>query len=800
MLELQATHRRTDRSRRWTGLAVALALASLAPQTASAQTGSPGPTTPSEPSSPVAAGAIDPGETSLPTLPLPPCGPGNLAVSDTIDCEGASFDYAAVDPNVPRPSTGALTFTMNSRTLDFRKDADRAAPQTVTFTWAGPIDQTATVGGRTYTSRTRFIWPNTIEGGETNIGYLKRRIQGGLWSPETEGAPYGSSSNPPRVLFERTGACDGPQLYSAITSCTYKVTWGDYGQRVQKPMIFRVGIQSQFSYETVNAQGFADCGGTNRCGFLYGAGFTTFRTDPPAPLVVDAKVRRLGPKQFEFDATDSRAPTKAEIASFAWSLPAPAITSTQGKFTVDFDQQEVPPFFNGSTFSVMVKDRWGRAGFGFVPFSFLEQVGTEGPLKIKTVTVKSVTGGTATLELIVENTTGTAITKAGIIAKRTPSSNQVRTFPADQTVPANGTATYTVTAPVDALTEFDVQTQGFGTQGSSAVKSAAVTTRVVAADAPGPNCTPGQPVATSATATAVTLTTPKGSCATTGAGAPTGLRLLGYAGSSSTASITKDLAVTSTSTEVTGLTAGTRYRFRLVAVDAEGTGPNGTLSAWALPPFPTLDSFTNRQHLDFAGRAATTAERSAWASSIGAGTLTPAAAIDQAVDFVHWAKQSPNIRLYQAYFKRLPDASGLTYWSNKSRTGTSIYKISSTFAASSEFTSKYGSLTNRQFVELVYQNVLGRPGDAGGISYWTAKLDAKAKNRGEVMVGFSESNEYKTKTKALVDVVNVFTGMLRRVPTTTEISTWQPQLASGTSRATLVSSLLASAAYDARVP
>ena len=36
---------------------------------------------------------------------------------------------------------------------------------------------------------------------------------------------------------------------------------------------------------------------------------------------------------------------------------------------------------------------------------------------------------------------------------------------------------------------------------------------------------------------------------------------------------------------------------------------------------------------------------------------------------------------------------------------------------------RYGSLTNRQFVETVYLNVLGRPGDAGGnANYWTGQL------------------------------------------------------------------------------
>ena len=67
------------------------------------------------------------------------------------------------------------------------------------------------------------------------------------------------------------------------------------------------------------------------------------------------------------------------------------------------------------------------------------------------------------------------------------------------------------------------------------------------------------------------------------------------------------------------------------------------------------------------------------------------------------------------------------------------------------------------------------------------------------MVGFSESNEYKRKTTALTDVVNVYTGMLRRTPTAAESAEWQAALKGGSPRTDLVAALLASSAYDARV-
>lgn len=252
-------------------------------------------------------------------------------------------------------------------------------------------------------------------------------------------------------------------------------------------------------------------------------------------------------------------------------------------------------------------------------------------------------------------------------------------------------------------------------------------------------------------------------------------------------------------TSVTGLAPGKTYRFAVRARNAGGLGARSGWSAPAIPPFTTLDAFTDRQYLDFAGRAATTTERSSWRTKLTDRTLTPVAAVSSAVDLPNWGpKQGPVIRLYRAYFGRLPDRSGLDFWANKLRSGTSLSSISSTFAESSEFTRKYGTLTNRKFVELVYQNVLGRPGEASGVTYWTNQLDAGKKSRGQVMVNFSESNEYKRKTAALVDVIDLYTGLLRRVPTSGEVDLWTA-IVTTDGRAPLIEELLGSAAYDGRI-
>ena len=130
----------------------------------------------------------------------------------------------------------------------------------------------------------------------------------------------------------------------------------------------------------------------------------------------------------------------------------------------------------------------------------------------------------------------------------------------------------------------------------------------------------------------------------------------------------------------------------------------------------------------------------------------------------------------------------------------SLNQISETFASSPEFTANYGSLTNAAFVNLVYKNVLARPADTGGLTYWTGKLDAHSKTRGQVMVGFSESTEYKTKMQTSVDVATIFIAMFGASPAVSSFANWLNYLAvSPHTVADLANQVLAAPAYTTRV-
>ena len=61
-----------------------------------------------------------------------------------------------------------------------------------------------------------------------------------------------------------------------------------------------------------------------------------------------------------------------------------------------------------------------------------------------------------------------------------------------------------------------------------------------------------------------------------------------------------------------------------------------------------------------------------------------------------------------------PDASGLGRNIDLVDGGMTMAQMLAAFVASAEFTSTYGALTNTQFLDQLYLNVLGRPADAAG--------------------------------------------------------------------------------------
>lgn len=95
--------------------------------------------------------------------------------------------------------------------------------------------------------------------------------------------------------------------------------------------------------------------------------------------------------------------------------------------------------------------------------------------------------------------------------------------------------------------------------------------------------------------------------------------------------------------------------------------------------------------------------------------------------------------LYKATFNRTPDPTGLGYWISKVDAGADIVRdVASFFVTSPEFIAKYGANpSNASYVDNLYQNVLGRKGEAGGVAYWNQQLDAQTVSKAYVLEQFA---------------------------------------------------------------
>ncbi len=119
-----------------------------------------------------------------------------------------------------------------------------------------------------------------------------------------------------------------------------------------------------------------------------------------------------------------------------------------------------------------------------------------------------------------------------------------------------------------------------------------------------------------------------------------------------------------------------------------------------------------------------------------AGTLkTPSQQPMDSADLVY--------RLYAAAFGRTPDEGGFVYWSKRILAGDiNAETLAQQFRLAAEFKAAYGSnLTDRDYVDKLYSNVLERTSDIGGLDFWTSHLTGGTYNRDQMMVVFAVSSE-----------------------------------------------------------
>jgi pimeloyl-ACP methyl ester carboxylesterase len=138
------------------------------------------------------------------------------------------------------------------------------------------------------------------------------------------------------------------------------------------------------------------------------------------------------------------------------------------------------------------------------------------------------------------------------------------------------------------------------------------------------------------------------------------------------------------------------------------------------------------------------------------------------------------VRFYFAALNRRPDYSGLMdhvlgLYGDGNDPGKLYQRlgdIGQAFANSREFQDKYGSLDNRAFLTRVYQNVLNRDPDEGGLQDWLAYLES-GQTRGQFLRDFLIAPEVRNRFRPReVLVSTIYATMLNCEPSESNYNFW----------------------------
>ena len=103
------------------------------------------------------------------------------------------------------------------------------------------------------------------------------------------------------------------------------------------------------------------------------------------------------------------------------------------------------------------------------------------------------------------------------------------------------------------------------------------------------------------------------------------------------------------------------------------------------------------------------------------------------------------VELYTAFFNRIPDADGMSFWIDEMKSGKTINQVAEAFYDAgvnySSLTGFSSSMTNADFINVIYKNVLGRKdgADAGGLSFWQTEITSGRATRGTLVTNILDS-------------------------------------------------------------
>jgi uncharacterized protein (TIGR03118 family) len=228
------------------------------------------------------------------------------------------------------------------------------------------------------------------------------------------------------------------------------------------------------------------------------------------------------------------------------------------------------------------------------------------------------------------------------------------------------------------------------------------------------------------------------------------------------------------------------YNLSVTVRDAGGATATTTLEASVLPTANEL--YVEAAYLDVLARPVDNSGLLYWANQLDAGQSRSIVAnlIDQSAEYYGNIIVAP---AYLRYLGRAADPSGLAYWVDQMQNhGLTDERLEAGFIGSPEFYAHAGG-TDKAWIDAMYQDLLGRPADAAGESYWLQQLAAGA-NRATVAYGFAASPERESQR-----ITDDYMHYLGRQPDSQGLSYWLAQFADGVTNEDLITGFVASEEY-----
>ncbi|HEY0408776.1 MAG TPA: DUF4214 domain-containing protein, partial [Candidatus Dormibacteraeota bacterium] len=147
-------------------------------------------------------------------------------------------------------------------------------------------------------------------------------------------------------------------------------------------------------------------------------------------------------------------------------------------------------------------------------------------------------------------------------------------------------------------------------------------------------------------------------------------------------------------------------------------------------------------------------------------------------------------RMYRPYLHRSSDSGGVGYWAGQIGNGATIEQVRLSFIGSPEYFQVHGG-TSTGAVDALYQDVLGRPVDAGGERYWVQQLDSHQLGFSRLAASILSSEEGREHL-----VSGIYQDVLGRVAPSGDLAYWAGQLRSGTRDEAIVDLFVGSPEYD----